>query len=392
MSDAPRVLITGIGVVHALGTGDGGVMRTALSRARAGVAPLRAFSTDGLSSPLGVELPPSALETLIDPAQARRLSRVSQITVAACRLALSDAGLGADHGVSLVLGTEFGDLRSTEEFALGYLERGVTGLSAVAFPNTVMNTMAASTAIALGLHGASITLTARQLAGELAIARAAALVRTGRADVVLAGGVDELQPLRFAMLSRLGVLSPRDGRAEGCHPFDERANGAVYGEGATFLVLESAAAAAARGVRVHGEIRGAAWRFGTRANAIGRALAAAATEASEIGWVYATGSGHPEDERLEITGLRKTFDGRVPPVTSLMPVAGQHAGLGALRVGAAAWTARAGVLPGIATLETPRADARGVVRGPGLHEVRAGAGLVYGASACGDQVAIVVAA
>jgi 3-oxoacyl-[acyl-carrier-protein] synthase II len=388
--DGPRVLITGVGVVHALGTGGIGVV-AALARSRLAAGRLRAFSTEGLSSHLAVELPPSALGALIDPDQARRLSRISQMTVAACRLALSDAGLTGGGEISLVVGTEFGDLRSTEAFALGYLQRGVVGLSAVTFPNTVMNTMAASTAIALGLRGASITLTAWQLAGELAVARAAALVRAGRTDVVLAGGVDELQPLRFAMLSRLGVLSPRDGREEGSRPFDERANGAVYGEGATFVVLESGQAAAARGAHVLGEIRGAAWRFGKRADAIGPALAAARMSAPEVGWIYAAGSGHPGDERRELASVRRIFGCRVPPVTSLTPVAGQHAGLGPLRVAAAAWTAGGGVLPGIATLETPRAEARGIVVGPGMHDVRSGPGLVHGVSASGDHVAIVVA-
>src|SRR5207302_336760 len=203
------------------------------------------------------------LAGLVEPAEARRLSRVSQMPVAACRLAVDDANLGDLSDAHLIVGTEFGDLRSTEEFAAGYLRRGAGGLSPLAFPNTVMNTMAAASAIALGLHGSSVTVNARRVAGELAVGRGAALIAGGRATAVLAGGVDELSPLMFAVLARLAAISPRGGGEEGCRPFDRDASGPVRGEGATFLVLESLEAAAARGARrLRGrrrDVDGAGW-------------------------------------------------------------------------------------------------------------------------------------
>jgi hypothetical protein len=78
-------------------------------------------------------------------------------------------------------------------------------------------------------------------------------------------------------------------------------------------------------------------------------------------------------------------------VTSLTPVAGEHAGLGPLRVAAAAWTARMGRLPGIASLREPRDDARDVAAGPGVHRVPPGPGLVHAMARGGDAVALVVA-
>ena len=79
---------------------------------------------------------------VIRPGKARRWSRISLMTVIACREAIADAGLHeaeATHRVGLVLGTEFGDLRSTETFNLGFLRKGPLGLSPLLFPNTVMN-------------------------------------------------------------------------------------------------------------------------------------------------------------------------------------------------------------------------------------------------------------
>jgi len=389
-----RVVVTGIGVVNALGAGGGDVVGPMLSAGRSAIRPVQGFSTDEFSSHLAAELPSDVLDGTVEATETRRLSRVSQITVGACRLAMRDAGLEDASAMALVLGTEFGDLRSTQAFADGYLRRGVVGLSPLLFPNTVLNTMAATAAIALDLHGASITVNARHVAGELALARAAAAVATGRVSAVLsavlAGGVDELHGFRFGVLCQLGVLSPRDQGEEGCRPFDRRANGIVHGEGATFLVLESMTAAARRGARMLGEILGAAWRSGRRPTAVDAALRSADTAPEDIGWVYGGAAGDPFNDTAEIAAVRRSFAGRPPTLTSLAPVLGQHAGLGAFRVAAATWTALTGRLPGVATLSDPCEAALGVVAEPGLHAVPAGHGLVHGLSPTGDQVALVV--
>src|SRR5439155_954432 len=109
----------------------------------------------------------SALGGLIDETEARPRSRICQLSVAAARIALADAGLGPGAGLGLVFGAEFGDLRSTIAFVDGYLHRGPGGLSALLFPNTVMNTMAAATAIAVTAAGLSLTLNAPTVAGEV---------------------------------------------------------------------------------------------------------------------------------------------------------------------------------------------------------------------------------
>ncbi len=377
--------------MNAVCAGGAAAIGPVLETGRSAVARVTGFSTDSLPCHLAAELPSSTLAALIEPAEVRRLSRVSQMTLAACRLAMRDANLTGGADVHLVVGTEFGDLRSTEEFAAGYLQRGARGLSPLAFPNTVMNTMAAGTAIALGLRGASITVNARRVAGELAVARAALLVGAGRAATALAGGVDEVGPLMFGMLARLGALSPSDGREEACRPYDRDANGPVRGEGATFLVLESLDAATARGARVLGEIRAVAWRSGSRAAAIPPALRSAGLGPGDIGWIYGGAAGDPAQDAVELASIRRAFRGRSPAVTSLAPIAGEHAGLGALRVAAATWTARAGRLPGIASLREPRPAARDLAAGPGIHRVRRGPGLVHGVSRGGDGVALIVA-
>src|SRR5207244_1985954 len=188
------------------------------------------------------------------------------------------------------LGTERGDLRSTIEFADGFLSRGPAGLSALLFPNTVMNTMASATAIAVGARECSLTLNAQAVAGELAVARAAMAVASGRLDAVLAGGVDQVDPFVESLFVGLGA-------------------GDARGDGATVLVLERLESARRRGARVVGEIRGAAWGSlpaprcgvgrGARSRAIGTAVERAGINASELAWVYDSRSRDRARDRWE---------------------------------------------------------------------------------------------
>ncbi|MGH7267446.1 MAG: beta-ketoacyl synthase N-terminal-like domain-containing protein, partial [Candidatus Rokuibacteriota bacterium] len=225
--------MTGIGSVSPLGAGGGAATAAALDRGVSAIGRIRAFATDDRGSHLGGEV--GDLAAHLQPDEFRRLSRASQIALVACRLALADAAVepGVLPGLGLVLGSHYGDFRSSEEFARGYLRRGPLGLSPVIFPHTVMNAMAAHAAIAIGAQGPMLTVNQAGIAGELAVARAAMFVATGRSPAMLAGGVDELCPVLHRELWRLGTTSPHSGDVEGCWPFDRRANGTVLGEGAT---------------------------------------------------------------------------------------------------------------------------------------------------------------
>src|SRR5262245_11829141 len=219
----PRIVVTGIGSVSALGAGAGATVADALSRGRSAVGPIRAFPTDGCPSRLGAEV--GDLTAHLSENETRRLARASQLAVVAARLAVSDASFRPDElpGLGLVLGSHWGDFRSPEAFALGFLQRGVLGLSPLTFPNTVMNAMAAQVSIAVGVRGPMLTLNEVDVAGDLAVARGAALIAAGRASAVLAGGCDEICSILYREMSRLGTMSPAEPGPEGCRPFDRQA-------------------------------------------------------------------------------------------------------------------------------------------------------------------------
>src|SRR5262245_41740383 len=89
-----RVGITGMGTVNALTSGGRCAVAGALALDRSGIGPLRAFAAEDILSRLAAEVDDGALATMVDPSEARRLSRICRLTVAACRLAVEDAGIG----------------------------------------------------------------------------------------------------------------------------------------------------------------------------------------------------------------------------------------------------------------------------------------------------------
>jgi 3-oxoacyl-[acyl-carrier-protein] synthase II len=355
MTGRLRVALTGVGVLNGVVEGASAALGAWLSDGPAGGGE-RAGAAEREAAARAV--PPARLAALIDADEARRMSRACQLTVAAARLALTDAGLPAGVRLGLVIGTEFGDLRSTMEFADGFLSRGPTGLSPLLFPNTVMNTMASATAIAVQARESSLTLAVPTVAGELAVARAASAIAAGRLEAVLAGGVDQAD--RTVRAAARQVTGATD----------------AWGEGAAFVVLEPLAAAVARGARVLGEIRGAAWRalparpcgVGRAADprAIDEALDSAGLGAADIGWLYTSASGDEARDAWERAVVGARFAGERASAGSLARVLGRHSGVGALHVAAAAWTARSGILAGTRSGDGGRSAPARVGRGPGL--------------------------
>jgi 3-oxoacyl-[acyl-carrier-protein] synthase II len=350
-----RVVVTGVGTINASTAGGRDALAGALALNRSAIGPVRGFDVATFTSRLAAEVDDATLASLIDRDAARRLSRICRLALAACVLAVRDAGAPNGPGLGIVVGTEYGDFTSSREFAHGFLTRGPGGLSPMIFPNTVMNTMASITAIAIGAKAPSVTVNQSTLAGDLAVARGARLIADGRAAAVVAGGVDELFQEVYQRLAEMGALSPMRSRApEGCRPFAADHNGPVLGEGATFLVLEERETARARGARVMAEIEEVAWGnvptvplTGRAARIDGRSPVARLIRSrpESVARCYGAGNGDPGVDDWERSLLGHDLPARpdlVPP-QSLAPLFGQHGGLGALRVGAAALDAARGL-------------------------------------------------
>src|SRR5262249_4515397 len=347
---AYRAVITGIGCTSPFGVGGSALVASVLQANTTAIRPLTGFATDSLASCLGAEIPAACLPAT---EEGRRWSRLSQMTVLACRQAVAEAGLeGSDilRQTGLVVGSEYGDLRSTEAFSLGFLRKGPLGLSPLLFPSTVMNTMAGTTSIALGLKGPMLTLNQSGVAGEVALMRALMLLHAGRAPAVIACGVDELFPLLYETLVQFQVLSPCGRGEEACRPFDQRHNGPVLGEGATAVVLESPAHARARGAPILAEVRSLCW--GGIPTPPGRYPALrrvplqmsrqpcqeAGVGPEDVVLGYLAVCGDPQNVALELACMAPAFGPPGPLLPSVTHLTGDYGGFGVFRVAAATVT------------------------------------------------------
>jgi 3-oxoacyl-[acyl-carrier-protein] synthase II len=253
------VVVTGVGVVSPLGPRPEFWRRLCAGES-------------GIAARLGTDDPPGAprLEARVrewqardhvKPALLRRMDHTSRMVVSACRMALTDAALTLDgaraEAAGVVVGTAFGNLSESEDFLRGLFAKGPALANPLTFPNLVLNAPTGYVAIDLGIRGPNLTVVRGEASGEAALALAYDTIATGQADVLLAGGADELTPVARDVYIDLALLSPgASGGEEWSSPFDRARNGYVMGEGAAMLVLERKSDAEARGARIYAELAG----------------------------------------------------------------------------------------------------------------------------------------
>jgi len=385
------VWVTGIGLVSPIGAGRVTFWAGALA-GRRGFAPVTRFDPRpyGLDSAYAV---PSGAVGARRGAGARgggrdgphegphEEPRVVALLLAAGWQALADAGLArrprgpAATRCAVVAATGIGASQAHEATARSWhaagQATGATGHAPGGSPvaagarlgGTLPGDLAPTLALAAGFAGPVLTLPVACAAGGFAIAAGFDLVRAGRADVVLAGGVDELSEVAMCGFSRLASLDPA-----GCRPFDRDRRGIGVGEGAAVLVLERATTAAARGARPVAAVLG----YGLSADAhhitapdpsgagivhaMRRALDDAGVTPADVGCVSAHGTGTPAGDRVEAEALAACFGARAGalPVTSIKGAIG-HTGGAAAAFGAAvaALALAGGLVPPCAGTRVP---------------------------------------
>ena len=401
-----RVVVTGIGVLSPLGDSAAALHR-ALCDGGAADGPVEGFAVEGLQAPRAVEL------RGFDPGRYlgadgnfRPLDRTGQLAACAARLALADAGWEVEavreHELALTVGTMYGSVRTIAEFDRRGIQAGPLYVKPFDFANSVINAAAGQTAIWHHLRGPSTTVSAGTASGVQALALGADLVADGRAEVVLAGGAEELCFESLFSFARAHLLANGDGPPR---PFDGRSGGFVLGEGAAFLVLESAEGAAARGARVLGSVLGHGAAFdpsqgrdassGGRAveRAVALALAHAELSPDAIGAVAAAANGHRAADAREAAGLAAALGERAAtvPVTAPKGVFGECLGAsGALQAAALLVAMRADELPGTAGFAGGEAGfPLGGVRAA-TRPLDAGIGLVDGVALDGPCCAVLL--
>src|SRR5437667_7907824 len=269
-SGQPRVVITGIGVVSPFGIG----RERFWEHVRHGCSGTRAISDfDASEMACRVAAPVSNVtiddvpavegDDIWDPgyrADPKRYSRAALIGVIAAREAWSDAGLRAgEPNAGVIVGSGGGGIDVGErQYFDFFVERGKK-VTPYAIPVSIVGMVSSEISISLRLHGISHVLSCGCTSSTDAIPYAAALVRSGEADVLLSGGTDAcVTPGMIFGFSRMKVVSMayNDTPGEASRPFDRGRDGFVLGEGAWMVVIEREDRARSRGATIYASVDG----------------------------------------------------------------------------------------------------------------------------------------
>lgn len=278
----------------------------------------------------------------MDGYAARHMGRFSQFAVAACRLAAADAGLTDLEDAGLVVHTGAGGLLEAEAAALAAATRPAR-VNPYFTPLFGPNMAACQPSIELGIRGPVLGGVGACAAGIQAVIDALRLVQHGEADVVIAAGTDAaLSPVLLGSLANAGALARAGGDpSTACRPFDAGRTGMVAAEGAAAFVLEPLDRAIARGAAplavVAGGGRSADAHHVTAphpegrgtAAALGRALADAGLDPTDVDAVVAHATATRQGDEAEVRALASVFGDHLPAVAVTAPKGALGHGLGA---------------------------------------------------------------
>lgn len=364
-----RVVVTGMGILAPNGTGIEAFWDSILA-GRSGIGPITLFDASEFKSRIAGEVknfnPLDYIEQELKP---KRMARHTQLAYAATMMALRDAGLDPDRlelpsPTPVVIGISTSAIDVIESVYFSMRDHGPnrapTSSSAASIPQAAASTIADK----IGSSAHAATVSSACPSGLDAVSDAFAMIRSGEAEVAIAGGADApITPLTMASFIASGLSSIRNGEPErASRPFDLDRDSGVISEGAGVFVLENLERAQARGARVYLEICG----FGKQRDidptmpgsglehSMKLALANAARSPCDIDYISAYGPSHPVLDAVEVRVIKTVFGDRAysVPVSSIKAVTGNPlAAGGPFQIVACALGFRDRVIPPTANYE-----------------------------------------
>ena len=389
---APRVVVTGTGMLTALGP-DVATTWAGLVAGRSGIATITAFDPARVASRIAGEVPDFDPSGVLDRKEQRHTDRFTQLALVAAREALDEAGLpGRLDGelaerTGILIGTGLGGgITFGEQIAIN-VERGPDRVSPFFVPMAIPNMAAGQAAIFFGALGPNYALASACATGGHVVGEAWEIIRRGDAEMMLAGSAEAAiwEPLVAGFAAMRALSTRNDDPASASRPFDRDRDGFVIGEGAGVLVLETLARAMDRGAQPLGEVVG----YGATADAshvtlpapggagamraVRRALDKARLTVDDVEHVNAHATSTHEGDYTELEMLRGLFGDRAGEVsvTANKSMLGHALGAaGSIEAIVTLRTLREGVIPPTINLHDPDEAAAGLDLTPNVARER----------------------
>ncbi|MBC8414479.1 beta-ketoacyl-ACP synthase II, partial [bacterium] len=324
MEKQRRVVITGVGMVSPLGTGNEKTWNSLLE-GRSGISRITHFDPEGLPCQIAAEVKDFNLDDFIEIKEQKKMDRFIHLGLAAATLAMEDSGLKVTDKnaarIGVIAGAGIGGLASIEKYTEIINTKGHRRVSPFFIPMTIINLTAGQISIRFGVKGPNSAVATACATGTHAIGDAFKLIQRGAADAMICGGSEAvITPLGIAGFASMKALSTRnDAPEKASRPFDVDRDGFVMGEGSGILVLEEMEHAMNRGARIYAEIVG----YGLNADAyhitspapngegatacMGYALTDAGLKPEAVDYINAHGTSTNYGDEIETTAIKNVF-------------------------------------------------------------------------------------
>ena len=310
MSDKNRCVVTGLGLICALGDNVDECWENAVGGI-SGIRDVTNIKTENCYAKKG-----AVNDTADSELSAENYDRSSLLCIKAAEEALKDAGISAenDPDIGVIVGNCVGGAASIDSYYRAVKEWGDENVSKEEILKMPASAIANNVSVHYGLKGITANIVNACAAGTISLSYACDLIRNGEAEVFLAGGSDAFTSLAFAGFHALHALDEHP-----CSPFN-RSNGITLGEGAGMLVIESYEHAVQRGAKIYCEILGSGVSSDAhhitaprpdgegQMSAIKRAMASSGVKPEDIDYINAHGTGTAKNDEAEFLSLHTLFD------------------------------------------------------------------------------------
>lgn len=324
-----RVVVTGLGTVNPLGLQVQEFWKNLIA-GKSGAAPITKFDTANFKTKFACEVNGFVPENYIERKEIKKYDLFTQYAIAASQEAVEDAGLQFESlsvqqraRIGVIWASGYGGISTFEsqlaEFNAG---DGTPRFNPYFIPKIITDIAAGVISIRYKLYGPNYCTVSACASSNTAIINGLDLIRSGRADVIIAGGSEaSITPAAIGGFNASQALSKRNDEPEtASRPFDFSRDGFVAAEGAGALILESYEHAVKRGAKIYAELAGGGMAAdayhltSTHPEGLGAmlgiraALEDAGLDAAEIGYVNAHATSTGPGDLSEMKALAEVFD------------------------------------------------------------------------------------
>ena len=370
-----RVVITGVGLITALGTGTEKTWKSLLD-GDCGINTIESFDTSDQSVHIAGEVRDFNPEDYIQKKELKKLGRFSQFAIAASKMALDDAKLAIIESeatrVGVIIGSGIGALEVIETEIGKMIEKGPKRISPFYIPAVITNMASGNVSIYTGAKGPNKAIVTACASGTHSIGDAFQTILLGKADAIIAGGSQ-------APITRSGIggfasikaLSNNPDPKKASRPFSADRDGFVMGEGAGILIVEELEHALKRGAKIYAEIvgygeTGDAYHMTApeeSGNGAARAMQMAMEQGNinpnEVDYINAHGTSTPLNDKIETRAIKTVFGDHAKElaVSSTKGAVGHLlGGAGGVEAGFLALAIHEGVMPPTVNYDNPDPD------------------------------------